>query len=85
MHPIVVYLELSNVATKNICKGAVIKAVIVIELLIPTEPSLTRLLSIKSLSIKVPLRLSKRLIGEPILFPSWDAYSTVSRNTSGSY
>ena len=56
--------------TKNMRKGVVTKAVTVIELLIPTELSLTRLLSIKSLSIKVPLRLSKRLIREPILFPS---------------
>ena len=56
-------------ATKNIREGAVIKAVIVIELLILTELSLTGLLSIKSLFIKVPLRLFKRLIGEPILFP----------------
>ena len=70
MHPIVVYLELSNVATKNVYKEAVTKAVIVIELLILTELSLTRLLSVKSLFIKVPLRLSKRLIGEPILFPN---------------
>ena len=56
--------------TENIYKGVVIKAVIVIELLILIELSLTGLLSIKSLSVKVPLRLSKRLIREPILFPS---------------
>ena len=62
MHPIVVHPELSNVVTKNIRKGAVTKAVTVIELLILMELSLTRLLSIKSLSIKVPLRLSKRLL-----------------------
>ena len=70
MHPIVVHLELSNVATKNIYKGAVTKAVSIIELLILTELSLTRLLSIRSWSINIPLRLSKRLIKEPILFPS---------------
>ena len=48
MYPIVVHPELSNVATKNIREGAVIKAVTVIELLIPIELSLTRLLFIKS-------------------------------------
>ena len=70
MHPIVVHPESSNVATKNIREGVVTKVVTIIELLILTELSLTRLLSVKSLSIKVPLRLSKRLIKEPILFPS---------------
>ena len=69
MQPIVVYPESSNVATKNMREGVVIKAVIVIELLILMELSLTGLLSIKSLFIKVPLRLSKHLIREPILFP----------------
>ena len=69
IYPIVVYPELSNMVTKNVYKGAVIKAVIEIELLILTELSLTRLLSIKSLSINVPLRLFKCLIREPILFP----------------
>ena len=48
MHPIVVHPELSNVATKNVYKGAVTKAVIVIELLILMELSLTGLLFIKS-------------------------------------
>ena len=70
MHPIVVHPELSNVATKNVHKGAVTKAVTIIELLILTELSLTSLLSIKSYSINVSLRLSKRLNGELKLFPS---------------
>ena len=85
MHPIVVHPELSNVATENVRKGVVTKAVIVIELLIPIELSLTGLLSIKSWSINVPLRLSKRLNGELKLFPSWNAYNTVFKSISGSY